>query len=719
MKSKIYNVVQLTIAVSLFLFVSINLQANNKKDFKEMKNVVAEKGFDFEVGETSVSDIPLEMLGGVLAPEDNPNPITKTLPLIKATLPSYFSWKDQGKMTSVKNQGQCGSCWAFATVASYEANINIWNNANVNLSEQQVVSCDNSAYGCQGGWAAFDFISDKGGLATENCYQYTSGSTGQNGTCYNNCSMNYPVDNYWNVNNDVNSIKNAIYNYGAVYTSMWVDNYFSSYTGGTFEQVSSQTDSWHAVVLCGWDDSRGAWLMKNSWDTSWGENGYCWIAYGANSIGSSTSIGIPEASSTCSAPSASVANRTTSSIELSWNDAGASSYYIYARQEGGSWWNVGNVGTATSKNITGLQANTTYEFDVYSSCPDGSTPSNRVNATTLSNVTCSAPSGVYVSGTTESSINLNWNDVGATSYYIYARPQGGSWWYVGNVGTATYKNITGLQAGTTYDLDVYSVCPNGTYPYTRISGTTNSGGGNNIALGKPFSVSSTWSSGYEGWRANDGNTTSSRWASAQTGGNRWIYFDLENVYSINSVKIIWESAYGSNYTIDLWNGYNWQTIKSVYGNTSLVNNLTGLSGSARYIRMNCSYAPYWHISVYEIEVYGNAASAGTLADGSQMTSAALSNTPTIEKLNTEKSEVLVYPNPVTDKATLQFTLNEKQNARVEIYSIAGALMETIADKEFEAQTHKLDLDASNYKNGLYIAKVITSNDINTVLFNIK
>ena len=83
----------------------------------------------------------------------------------------------------------------------------------------------------------------------------------------------------------VAAIKAAIYKHGGVSACVYADNYFQGYTGGVF----SNTDNWdscnHAILLVGWDDAKGAWLLKNSWGPAWGVDGFMWISYTANSVG--------------------------------------------------------------------------------------------------------------------------------------------------------------------------------------------------------------------------------------------------------------------------------------------------------------------------------------------------------------------------------------------------------------------------------------------------
>jgi beta-glucosidase len=126
----------------------------------------------------------------------------------------------------------------------------------------------------------------------------------------------------------------------------------------------------------------------------------------------------------------------------------------------------------------------------------------------------------------------------------------------------------------------------------------------NIALNKPVTVSSIEAAGTPGSAAVDGNVTS-RWGSAFS-DPQWIYVDLGATYNVNRVKITWEAAYGRDYQIQLSaNTTTWPVLKTVTGNTTLVNDHTGLTGSGRYLRIYCTArGTVWGCSMFELEVYG-------------------------------------------------------------------------------------------------------------------
>merc|ERR1712072_590679 len=101
-------------------------------------------------------------------------------------------WEAAGAVTPVKNQGNCGSCWSFSTTGSIEGAYQIKYGTLESFSEQNLVSCDNTDAGCNGGWMddAFEWMKSNGGICTEADYPYTSGDTGQSGSCAQNCTPN-------------------------------------------------------------------------------------------------------------------------------------------------------------------------------------------------------------------------------------------------------------------------------------------------------------------------------------------------------------------------------------------------------------------------------------------------------------------------------------------------------------------------------------------------
>jgi len=267
----------------------------SSEDIAALQKQGDEKGWTFTVGENSATDYSLNELCGLVEPDnwwvDAPfDPCTS-----RGNLPDYYDWRDYGGCTPVKNQGSCGSCWAFATVGPLECNILIKDGAEEDLSEQWLVSCNRDGYGCNGGWWAHDYHQWKTdpcggtGAVLEAEFPYV----GYDAPCDCPYPHEYLIDDWAFIGSSqgippVDSIKQAIMDYGPVSVAVYANAAMQAYNGGIFNGCENE-DVNHAVVLAGWDDnqgSNGVWFMRNSWGTGWGEDGgYMRIPYGCSNIG--------------------------------------------------------------------------------------------------------------------------------------------------------------------------------------------------------------------------------------------------------------------------------------------------------------------------------------------------------------------------------------------------------------------------------------------------
>ncbi len=275
------------------------------RDIAALQAEAKAKGWTFEVGETPATSQPNEALCGTSPPDDWKARAPFTKFETKGLLPASFDWRALGGVTPIKNQGGCGSCWAFATVGTFECAIRIKDGVMVNLAEQWLVSCNQEtqaphvlgkgAWGCNGGWWAHDYHA---GLMTDPC-----GGTGGVLTAYcpyygdvSTCGCPYPHDyamDGWayiageDVVPDASAIKQAIMDYGPVCAAVYVNDAFKSYKNGVFN-ASEDKEVNHGIVLVGWDDTQGTngvWFLRNSWSNAWGEGGYMRIEYGCSRVG--------------------------------------------------------------------------------------------------------------------------------------------------------------------------------------------------------------------------------------------------------------------------------------------------------------------------------------------------------------------------------------------------------------------------------------------------
>jgi len=192
----------------------------------------------------------------------------------QVTAPTTFDWRSKGAVSPVKNQGQCGSCWAFSATENIESVYKIAGNAMPNLSPQQIVDCDKDCYGCGGGWPfkAFNYVARVGGQDTEPSYPYT----GRDGTCkFKTNTIGAKIKGYHTIARNEQTIQSALTTTSPF--SVCVDaSKWSQYRGGVMKSTQCGRGIDHCVQLVGYDASANPpyWLVRNSWGTGWGEQGY-------------------------------------------------------------------------------------------------------------------------------------------------------------------------------------------------------------------------------------------------------------------------------------------------------------------------------------------------------------------------------------------------------------------------------------------------------------
>ncbi|MCT7997195.1 C1 family peptidase [Laspinema olomoucense] len=275
-----------------------------------LEQEIQSRGYTFIVGPNSATNRPLNRLAGTKIPPNALQLVRRQTPLTQATLNRLprsngqnqgvcsrnartFDWREYSKVTPVRDQGSCGSCWAFAAMAAFESSALFHNDINYEQvgtmadgSEQQILSCS-GAGSCNGGWyyPVFEFLR-KDGTVLEQSFRYQ----GLDLTCpaLTN-ALKFQAETWGFVRDDievppVEDIKAALCEHGTLAVAVNATELFQWYTGGVFNEFNQQGVN-HAVTLVGWDDDKGAWLMKNSWGSGWGDLGYMWIAYGSNNIG--------------------------------------------------------------------------------------------------------------------------------------------------------------------------------------------------------------------------------------------------------------------------------------------------------------------------------------------------------------------------------------------------------------------------------------------------
>ena len=233
--------------------------------------------------------------------------VAPSLPI--GSIPSSFDWRDAGIITAVKDQKLCGSCWAFAATGALEAFWALYSGVSpVELSEQQLIDCSESFgnTGCEGGLPskAFEYIKTQSGLNTENAYPYEA----INDTCRYNRYSNGAKAFSGSVNiaqGNEQAILNSLIGFGPITVAFQVEADFLLYDSGIYRSFtcsSSATAVNHAALIVGYgtDLTNGIayWIVKNSWGTMWGEDGYFLIERGINMCGIAECASYPNLSGT-------------------------------------------------------------------------------------------------------------------------------------------------------------------------------------------------------------------------------------------------------------------------------------------------------------------------------------------------------------------------------------------------------------------------------------
>ncbi len=328
-----------------------------------LKQAVKQEGGTYEIGYSAAMDKPIKHLTGLKVPPGWNKSDAPSVAMLRSnvqTLPSSYDWRTLNGVTPIKNQGNCGSCWAFATVAPFESQILIQGGGTVPLAEQYLVSCNTSGWSCNGGWFAHDYHMNESGQdnngpgAVLNANDpYTSGN-GTDARCSATYNHPYKLSAWSYVASEdaapsINDIKQAIYTYGPIAAGVYVGSKFQAYNGGIFNTNETGTIN-HAITLVGWNDdlgpNNGYWILRNSWGSSWGESGYMRIRYGISQVGYAANFieyagGTPSPNPPPAPPVVSLPNLTGQFVNISTSYSG--------RALSGNLW-VENLGTAATAN---------------------------------------------------------------------------------------------------------------------------------------------------------------------------------------------------------------------------------------------------------------------------------------------------------------------------------------------------------------------------------
>ncbi|KAL4442010.1 hypothetical protein ABPG77_011271 [Micractinium sp. CCAP 211/92] len=280
---------------------------NSQSDVKFLKglNQFSDQSFSDFAAERLMNNLDTATLAEAQAAAA-PAPARRSSRKLQATLPASWDWRAQGKVPAPRDQGGCGSCWAFAATGAMEIKAKIDGvNLNPDNSEQQAVDCVNTAYNwgsaaCSGGYSheVLSYASQLY-LTSEAAYPYTSGSTGVNGACRVNASsapapgsLKLSGSGYYTAAADATSIMTAVTT-APVVIYFYVDGSFYGYSSGVYQASACSATSGinHAMIVVGYNATAGIgspdsyWIVRNSWGPGWGDNGYIKVQMMGDTVG--------------------------------------------------------------------------------------------------------------------------------------------------------------------------------------------------------------------------------------------------------------------------------------------------------------------------------------------------------------------------------------------------------------------------------------------------
>jgi len=290
---RLFGAILTVSVIALTLCISPSAKAQlTTEDIEQLQEQIKKEGWSFTVGDNPACRYSIDQLTGLIRPRNWDKSVRWDPVTPLSNMPDSFDWRNYGGCSPIKNQGGCGSCWAFGTVGILESAILLKDGVLTDLSEQFLVSCATDFNGCDGGWYAHDYHAWQPdpcgdvGAVMEAEFPYAEDDL----PC--GCPYSHPYTiQSWALIGDggtpsVEEVKQALLDWGPVAVTVYASSPMQGYTGGVFDACGSDGTN-HIVCIVGWDDNQGidgVWFMRNSWGPGWGEGGYMRIPYNCADI---------------------------------------------------------------------------------------------------------------------------------------------------------------------------------------------------------------------------------------------------------------------------------------------------------------------------------------------------------------------------------------------------------------------------------------------------
>ncbi|MBW2523773.1 MAG: hypothetical protein JRI23_06340 [Deltaproteobacteria bacterium] len=269
-----------------------------ERRFDYHQRVIDSYGLSYTIGPNDVTTSELQEITGYTQPDDVGEDKPVRVPTAwDVNLPARWDWREQGVgVPTPRHQGSCGSCWAFGSTAVVESAIAALDGQIVDLSDQYVLDCSGKG-SCGGGWWAYNLFVQPGAVLEQD-YPYKAYKQ----YCQQGHEKHHTIESWHSLpSSDPDLMKAAIFQHGSIGVTMSVCGSIPGFRNGVYD--STECNYWrtnHIVTLVGWDDDvvhskgKGAWILRNSWGTSWGDGGYGLFAYGMARVGESSTYVVYE-----------------------------------------------------------------------------------------------------------------------------------------------------------------------------------------------------------------------------------------------------------------------------------------------------------------------------------------------------------------------------------------------------------------------------------------